>query len=163
MTAAFSLVVPVLTARGVRMGACPVAGVGQSPAGCLPGPARPSDVVRVSDSFSIVCSYLDGGPASSLGGTWSVQAAFESVGPGAEFRSLEITVPLDGRTGPASPYTANLAFPAGAVFPSGDPKLPAGDRNATYEVAVLLSYSDVAGNPEPFTAGANLERLTIYA
>ena len=124
MTAAFSLVVPVLTARGVRMGACPVAGVGQSPAGRLPGPARPSDVVRVSDSF---------------------------------------TVPLDGRTGPASPYTANLAFPAGAVFPSGDPKLPAGDRNATYEVAVLLSYSDVAGNPEPFTAGANLERLTIYA
>jgi hypothetical protein len=126
----------------------------------------PSDVVRVSDAFSIDCSwYLEGGLASSIGGTWYVQAAFESVGPGAEFRSSEVTVPLDGRTGPApaTPYTATLAFPAGANFPSGDPKVPAGDRNATYEVAVLLSYTDVANNPGPLAASVNLERLTIYA
>jgi hypothetical protein len=124
----------------------------------------PSDVVRVSDPFSIDCSwYLEGGLASSIGGKWYVQAAFESVGPGAEFRSAELTLNLDGRTGSANPYTAQLNFPTGANFPSGQPKVPAGDRNATYEVAVLLSYTDVAGNPGPLSASVNLERLTIYA
>src|SRR3954453_8681399 len=100
----------------------------------------PTDVIRVSDNFSIDCEWhIDGGLASSIGGIWYIQAAFESIGPGAEFRSNEISVSLDGRTGPSSPYTTKIAFPAGANFPNGgNPKVFPGDRNASYEVAVLL-------------------------
>jgi hypothetical protein len=125
----------------------------------------PSDVVRVSDAFRIDCSwFIDGGLASSLGGQWYVQAALESIGPGAEFRSEEITLPLTGNTGSATPYTASLSFPAGPNFPTGGPpKVLAGERNAPYEVTVLLSHSDVAGNPGPLAASVNLENLTIYA
>ena len=52
--------------------------------------------MRTSDTFSIKTTwYIDGGLASSLGGTWYIQAAFESIGPGAEFRSQEYPVRLD--------------------------------------------------------------------
>jgi len=127
----------------------------------------PSDVIRTSDQFSLDCSwYIDGGLASSLGGQWYVRAAFESVGPGPEFFSDEVPVGLDGRTGPTGspgPYTATLVFPAGQNFPSGaGQKIPTGARFGTYEVAVILSYTDVAGNPGPIAASVNLERLTIF-
>jgi len=126
--------------------------------------APPTDVVRVSDAFRIDCSwFIEGGLASSLGGQWYVQAAFEAIGPGAEFRSAEINLPLTGKTGSANPYTASLNFPAGADFPNGGPpKVLAGERNAPYEVTVLLSHSDVANNPGPLAASVNLENLTIY-
>jgi hypothetical protein len=125
----------------------------------------PNDVIRVSDQFSIDCSwYIDGGLASSLGGVWYVRAAFESIGPGPEFHSDEEMVTLDGRTlssGP--PYTASLVFPPGPNFPgTAGEKVPAGARFASYEVAVILSYTDVAANPGPIAASVNLERLTIY-
>jgi hypothetical protein len=127
----------------------------------------PNDVIRVGDQFSLECSwYIDGGLASSIGGTWYVRAAFESVGPGPEFYSDEISVTLDGRTGPSGgsgPYTATLVFPPGQNFPGGaGPKVPTGTRFGTYEVAVILSYSDVAGNPGPIAASVNLERMTIF-
>jgi hypothetical protein len=127
----------------------------------------PTDVIRTSDAFSIDCTwYIDGGLASSLGGTWYVQAAFESIGPGDEFRSAEISVVLDGRTGPppAAGYSASISVPAGANFPgAGGPiKVPAGHRNQPYQVTVLLAYTDVPGNPGPLAASVNLEELTIY-
>lgn len=124
----------------------------------------PTDVIRTSDAFSIKCTwYIDGGLASSLGGTWYVQAAFESIGPGAEFRSTEQPVALDGRSGPSDPYEFSLTFPAGATFPNGLPKVDAGERSEPYQVTVLLSHADVKGNPGPMAASVNLEELTIYA
>jgi hypothetical protein len=124
----------------------------------------PTDVIQVGDAFRIDCNWsITGGLASSIGGQWYVQAAFEALGGGAEFRSSEIAVVLDGRTGAGNPYTASLAFPGGADFPGGGPaKVQAGDRNAVYEVAVLLAYTDVAGNAGPMAASVNLERLTLY-
>ena len=124
----------------------------------------PTDVVRASDAFRIDCSwFITGGLASSIGGQWYVQIAFEALGGGAEFRSTEIAIPLDGRTGAGTPYTAQAVFPGGANFPGGGPvKVPAGDRNAVYEVAALLAHTDVAGNPGPMAASVNLERLTLY-
>jgi hypothetical protein len=127
----------------------------------------PTDVIRTSDAFSVDCNwYIAGGLASSLGGTWYLKAAFESIGPGAEFRTAEISVPLTGLVGaPPSPgYSASVSIPAGPNFPGGgDPKVPAGERNAPYQVTALLAYEDVAGNPGPLAASANLEEVTIYA
>jgi hypothetical protein len=127
----------------------------------------PTDVVRTSDAFRIDCTwYIAGGLASSLGGTWYVQAAFESIGPGDEFRTAEIPVPLTGLAGapPAPGYSSSISVPAGPNFPAGGPlKVPAGQRNEPYQVTVLLAYTDVAGNPGPLAASVNLEDLTIYA
>lgn len=127
----------------------------------------PTDVVRTSDAFSIDCTwYLDGGLASSLGGTWYLQAAFESIGPGGEFRTTEISIPLKGVTGPppAAGYSASIPIPAGLNFPDGGPlKVPDGMRNEPYQVTVLLAYTDVAGKPGPLAASANLEEVTIFA
>jgi hypothetical protein len=89
-----------------------------------------------------------------------VQAAFEAIGPGAEFRSEEITVPLTGKAGSASqsPYAASFGFSAGMSFPNRGPaKVPSGGRSTPYEVTALLSYSDQAGNPGPLAASVNLE------
>lgn len=123
----------------------------------------PTDVIRTDDDFSITCTwYVEGGVASSLGGMWYVQAAFESIGPGEEFRSKEISVALDGRTGPVTPYTASILFPAGADFPNGAPKVPAGQRNEPYQVTALLAYTDVAGNPGPMAAAVDLGEVTLY-
>ena len=128
----------------------------------------PADVIRTSDAFSIDCTwYIAGGLAPALGGAWYVQAAFESIGPGAEFRTAEISVPLTGLAGapPAPGYSASISIPAGPNFPgAGGPlKVPPGRRNEPYQVTVLLAYTDVAGNPGPLAASVNLEDLTIYA
>ena len=128
----------------------------------------PTDVVRTSDAFHIRCSwYIDGGLASAIGGTWYIQAALESIGPGAEFRTAEFSVPLTGLAGapPAPGYSASILFPAGPNFPgAGGPlKVPPGRRNEPYQVTVLLAYTDVAGNPGPLAASVNLVSLTIYA
>jgi hypothetical protein len=125
----------------------------------------PPDVIHAGDDFKIKCDwFLTGGLASSLGGTWHVQAAFESIGPGAEFVTADILVPLTGLAGapPAPGYTAEIDIPAGPNFPSGDPKVPAGQRSGPYQVTVLLSYADVAGNPGPLAASVNMEDLTIF-
>jgi hypothetical protein len=127
----------------------------------------PTDVIRTSDAFRIDCTwFVTGGLASSLGGTWYVQAAFESIGPGDEFRTAEIPVPLTGLAGPppAPGYAASISVPAGANFPAGGPlKVPAGQRNEPYQLTVLLAYTDVANNPGPLAASVNLETVTIYA
>lgn len=127
----------------------------------------PNDIIRVSDPFTLECRwFIDGGLASSLGGKWYVRAAFESIGPGPEFHSEEVMVPLDGRTASAGDpdYSASLVFPAGPHFPNGvGQKVQTGLRYGTYEVAVMLSYTDVKGKPGPIAAAVNLERMTIYA
>jgi hypothetical protein len=128
----------------------------------------PTDVVRTSDDFHIQCTwYIAGGLASAIGGTWYIQAALESIGPGAEFRTAEFPLPLTGLAGPppAPGYSASILYPAGPNFPgAGGPlKVPAGQRNEPYQVTVLLAYTDVAGNPGPLAASVNLENLTIYA
>jgi hypothetical protein len=126
----------------------------------------PSDVIRVGDGFQVDCSwFIQGGLASSLGGTWHVQLTFEALGPGAEFRTAEIAVPLDGRAGapPAPGYSASVVIPAGANFPTGQAKVGAGERSTPYQVTALLSYTDLAGNPGPLAASVNLETVTIYA
>lgn len=125
---------------------------------------EPKDVIRRTDVFSIKCTwYIEGGLASSLGGTWYVQAAFDAIGPGAKFRSEEHSVPLDGKTGPDDRYEFSITVPAGENFPNGIPKVEAGERSEPYQVTALLTYTDVLGKPGPMAASVNLEELTIYA
>lgn len=126
----------------------------------------PTDVIRRSDAFSIECTwYLTGGLATSLGGTWYVQAVFGAADPGQQFRTPEISVPLTGLEGapPAAGYSASISIPAGDAFPNGPAKVPSGDRAEPYQVTVLLNYDDVAGKPGPLAASADLGEVTIYA
>lgn len=123
----------------------------------------PANVVRASDEFRVDCSwFIEGGLASSLGGTWYVQVEFEALGPGAEFREKEVGIALDGRTGSATPYTHSFDFPAGPTFPNGLDKVAPGERNEVYRISVTLAYADVAGKNGPMGTFVSLDELMIY-
>ncbi len=131
----------------------------------VPGPGpnvAPLDMLRDSDVLNIKCDWYITGPwASSLGGNWYLQADFESIGGGPEFSTTPITVPLNGSTGPGS-YTRTITIPAGALFPGGNPKVPAGHRTGAYAVTVQLAYTDMAGSPGPMAASFDLGKVTFY-
>ena len=130
----------------------------------------PPDVVRTDEPLQVDCKwYIEGGLASSIGGTWHLQVAFESIGPGPELRlpTTEMDIDLDGRVGSANPYVASVDIPAGDKFPGTSlEKVPATvpDRELSepYEITALLTYTDVNGKAGPLAATADLHVLTYF-
>jgi hypothetical protein len=124
----------------------------------------PADVLRDSDVLSIECNwYVAGGLAPYIGGTWHLRVDFESVGGGAEFSSGVITVPLDGRSGPVTPYTKTIVVPAGPNFPaSAIPKVTPGHESTTYLVMAELTYRDMTNQPGPMAAKEDLGKVTFF-
>jgi hypothetical protein len=121
-----------------------------------PGGA-PANVIRRSQAWEIRCEwFIDGGLASSLGGRWELSAALEALGPGAELVTPTQVIALDGRTGPGTPYSGQIAFPANSINLGGAQKVP-------FKVVALLNYDDVAGNPGPMAASVDLGVIHIYA
>jgi len=119
--------------------------------------AAPINVVRRNEAWRIDCRwFIQGGMASSLGGRWELSAALEALGPGAEVVTNPQVTPLDGRTGPGSPYTDQVNFPANTINLGGAQKVP-------FHVVVLLNYDDQAGNPGPMAASIDLGVMTVYA
>jgi hypothetical protein len=130
---------------------------GQFEAVVLDSGAQPTNVIRASQQWQIDCRwFIQGGFASSLGGRWEVSAAFEALGPGPEFVQQLPAIPLDGRTGPGSPYLATINFPPGSINLAGLQKV-------AFKVVALLNYDDVAGNPGPMAAAVDLDVIHIYA
>jgi hypothetical protein len=124
----------------------------------------PPDVLRNSDVLSVHCSwYISGVLVPYIGGTWHLRVDFESVGGGDEFSSGVITVPLDGRSGPGTPYTKTIVIPAGLNFPaSAIPKVKSGGESTTYLVVAQLTYRDMNGQPGPMAAKEDLGKVTFY-
>ena len=117
------------------------------------------NIVRSTESLRIDAHwYIDGTLASLIRGDWFVEAQFQSsddvVG---EFRMpAPAPVPLDGRTGPNSPYTTSISLPAGSFNLNG--------RNSqVYDVTVTLNYHDPNGAPGPMAAFVALDKLQVYA
>ena len=117
------------------------------------------NIVRVSETFSIDASwYIDGTFAPLLGGTWYLQATFQSADDvqGEFFQPVPpIAVTLDGRTGSATPYTASI--PLTGTFNLN------GHDSQVYDVSVTLNYHDQAGNPGPMAAFVDMDKLMVYA
>ena len=117
----------------------------------------PTNVIRNSDPFQVDCSwYLDGPLASSLGGKWRVELLGEGQGPAIEFElPAPSLIPLDGRTGPGTPYTTSIVIPAGSVSMGGSPQ-------AVLDLTVALTYIDVAGTPGPIAAFVDLDKVMVF-
>lgn len=125
----------------------------------LSGNGQPN-IVRSTEAMTIDARwYIDGSLAPSLAGTWYLQAQFQSsddvVG---EFRRppTPISIALDGRHGPSSPYTSSISLPAGSFSLNGR-------DSQVYDVTVTLNYHDVNGNPGPMAAFVALGKLQVYA
>jgi hypothetical protein len=124
----------------------------QDPAG---GP--PINVIRESDPFDVAASwYLDGPLASSLGGKWRVELLGEGQGPSIEFEvPAPSLIPLDGRTGSATPYTTVINFPANSINLLGRPQ-------AVLDLTLALTYIDVANTPGPIGAFVDLDKVMVF-
>jgi hypothetical protein len=117
----------------------------------------PTNVIRRSDPFRVDCRwFLDGPLASSLGGQWRVELIGEGQGPAIEFEvPAPALIPLDGRTGPGSPYTTSFNIAANSVNLLGSPQ-------AVLDLTVALTYIDVANTPGPIAAFVDLDKVMVY-
>jgi len=117
----------------------------------------PTNVVRRSDPFRVDCRwFLDGPLASSLGGKWRVELLAEGQGPAIEVEvPAPALIPLDGRTGPGTPYTTSILVPANSVNLGGSPQ-------AVLDLTIALTYIDVANTPGPIAAFVDLDKVMVF-
>lgn len=119
-------------------------------------------IVRANEEWRIDASwYLDGTFASSIAGSWRLQAQLQgSDDVVTELRRPvnPLVIALDQRTGSANPYTGQIVFPAGEF--SG---LLATRDSIVFDIVVTLNFRDVANAPGPMAAFVNLGQLQVYA
>ena len=117
----------------------------------------PTNVIRRSDPFRVDCRwFLDGPLASSLGGKWRVELLAEGQGPAIEVEvPAPALIPLDGRTGPGSPYTTSFTIPPNSINLLGSPQ-------AVLDLTVALTYIDVANTPGPIAAFVDLDKVMVF-
>jgi hypothetical protein len=117
----------------------------------------PTNVIRRSDPFRVDCRwFIDGPLASSLGGQWRLELLAEGQGPAIEIEvPAPSLIPLDGRTGPGTPYTTSFNVPANSVNLLGSPQ-------AVLDLTVALTYIDVANTPGPIAAFVDLDKVMVF-
>jgi hypothetical protein len=117
----------------------------------------PTNVIRRSDPFRVDCRwFIDGPLASSLGGQWHLELIVEGQGTALELEvPAPLNIPLDGRTGPGTPYTTSFNIPANSVNLLGRPQ-------AVLDLTVALTYLDVANTPGPIAAFVDLDKVMVF-
>lgn len=120
------------------------------------------NIVRADEEWRIDLTWhIDGFWAKFLTGKWRVQAQLQgSDDVVSELRrpAVPVDVLLDGRSGPGSPYTASIVFPAGTF---AGLLSPARD-SFVFGVIATLNYRTSANVSGPMAAFVDLGNVQVY-
>lgn len=103
----------------------------------------PSTIIRRNQTCRLRTNWhINGLLALGLGGSWTVKAFLESMGPGAEVQVGSETIPLSAGT----PSADRKDFKSEIVVAAGS--MPAG----VYKLVVAITYTEPGGTPGPLAA-----------
>jgi hypothetical protein len=121
------------------------------PQGAVGGPVN---VIQVTDTWRVDCSWSVTGMIRQMSGTWRVQVVLEGLG-GAAPEQQQPTQIVPMVPGQATPYTTQVVFPGGTIN--------LGTEDAfSFHIIALLTARDGANNPLPVAAAVDLGMVQVY-
>jgi hypothetical protein len=116
-------------------------------------PAGPTNVIQVSDPWSVRCRYQVSGVIALFSGTWRVQVALEGIGGTAAETVKTVLTPMVA--GQVTPYTTDVNFAPNEINLGGE-------DSVTLHTVALLTARTSANAPLPIASMVDLGTVQIY-
>ena len=106
--------------------------------------------------------YMEGALAPTLDGTWYLRVTLESMGPGQDLTSAEVTRDYSADGIPSGTFpNERMSFTHEVTFAANS--IPTGSTlSRAYRGTALLTFADNDGTPGPFAAVYDLGVIQIY-
>jgi hypothetical protein len=124
---------------------------------------HPTNVIPREIKWSVEADfYMEGALAPTLDGTWYLRVTLESMGPGRELTTSEVTADYqaDGTLSGTFP-NQRMSFHSEVDFAANSINIGS-DRSRAYRGTALLTFTHPDGSPGPFAAVYDLGVIQVY-